>query len=93
MVDGIVYFATLKRRTYALDALTGKQVLGRLGGGGGYTVNTDDLMAEAGCLYHTSWIIDDQPLASLKEDRDAAVKAAAADALRAIVPARDDKSE
>ena len=42
--------------------LTGKQVLGRLGGGGGYTVNTDDLMAEAGCLYHTSWIIDDQPL-------------------------------
>ena len=22
---------------------------------------TDDLMAEAGCLYHTSWIIDDQP--------------------------------
>ena len=43
-------------------ALTGKQVLGRLGGGGGYTVNTDDLMAEAGCLYHTSWIIDDQPV-------------------------------
>ncbi len=42
-------------------ALTGKQVLGRLGGGAGYTVNTDDLMAEAGCLYHTSWIIDDQP--------------------------------
>jgi len=41
---------------------TGKRVLGRLGGGGGYTVNTDDLMAEAGCLYHTSWIIDDQPL-------------------------------
>jgi outer membrane protein assembly factor BamB len=26
VVDGIVYFATLKRRTYALDALTGKQV-------------------------------------------------------------------
>jgi len=24
-------------------------------------VRTDDLMAEAGCLYHTSWIIDDQP--------------------------------
>jgi peptidoglycan/xylan/chitin deacetylase (PgdA/CDA1 family) len=43
-------------------ALTGKQVLGRLGGGAGYTVNTDDLMAEAGCLYHTSWIIDDQPV-------------------------------
>ena len=41
--------------------LTGKQVLGMLGGGPGYTVNTDDLMAEAGCLYHTSWLIDDQP--------------------------------
>jgi len=41
---------------------TGKAVKGRLGGGGGYTENTDDLMAEAGCLYHTSWIIDDQPV-------------------------------
>ncbi len=41
---------------------TGKRLKGRLGGGGGYTVNTDDLMAEAGCLYHTSWIIDDQPV-------------------------------
>jgi allantoinase len=41
---------------------TGKRVKGRLGGGGGYTENTDDLMAEAGLLYHTSWIIDDQPL-------------------------------
>ena len=26
VVDGIVYFATLERRTYGLDALTGKQV-------------------------------------------------------------------
>jgi allantoinase len=40
---------------------TGKKLKGRLGGGGGYTVRTDDLMAEAGCTYHTSWIIDDQP--------------------------------
>jgi peptidoglycan/xylan/chitin deacetylase (PgdA/CDA1 family) len=40
---------------------TGKQLKGRLGGGAGYTVRTDDLMAEAGCTYHTSWIIDDQP--------------------------------
>lgn len=40
---------------------TGKQVKGRLGGGGAYTENTDDLMAEAGCLYHTSWLFDDQP--------------------------------
>jgi peptidoglycan/xylan/chitin deacetylase (PgdA/CDA1 family) len=45
-----------------VEAHTGKRVKGRLGGGGGYTVNTDDLMAEAGCLYHTSWLIDDQPV-------------------------------
>jgi peptidoglycan/xylan/chitin deacetylase (PgdA/CDA1 family) len=44
-----------------VQALTGKRLKGRLGGGAGYTVRTDDLMAEAGCLYHTSWIIDDQP--------------------------------
>lgn len=45
-----------------VKAVTGKTLKGRLGGGGGYTVNTDDLMAEAGCLYHTSWIVDDQPV-------------------------------
>jgi hypothetical protein len=45
-----------------LQEMTGKRLKGRLGGGAGYTVRTDDLMAEAGCLYHTSWIIDDQPL-------------------------------
>ena len=44
-----------------LQEMTGKRLKGRLGGGAGYTVRTDDLMAEAGCLYHTSWIIDDQP--------------------------------
>ncbi|HVB18608.1 MAG TPA: polysaccharide deacetylase family protein, partial [Stellaceae bacterium] len=44
-----------------LQAMTGKRLKGRLGGGAGYTARTDDLMAEAGCLYHTSWIIDDQP--------------------------------
>jgi hypothetical protein len=44
-----------------LKEITGKRLKGRLGGGAGYTVRTDDLMAEAGCLYHTSWIIDDQP--------------------------------
>ena len=49
------FIATVKHHT-------GKTVKGRLGGGGGYTENTDDLMAEAGCLYHTSWIIDDQPV-------------------------------
>jgi len=44
-----------------LKEMTGKRLKGRLGGGADYTVRTDDLMAEAGCLYHTSWIIDDQP--------------------------------
>jgi peptidoglycan/xylan/chitin deacetylase (PgdA/CDA1 family) len=44
-----------------LQAMTGKRLKGRLGGGAGYTVRTDDVMAEVGCLYHTSWIIDDQP--------------------------------
>ena len=44
-----------------LKEMTGKSLKGRLGGGAGYTIRTDDLMAEAGCLYHTSWIIDDQP--------------------------------
>jgi hypothetical protein len=37
-----------------LEEMTGKRLKGRLGGGAGYTVRTDDLMAEAGCLYHTS---------------------------------------
>jgi peptidoglycan/xylan/chitin deacetylase (PgdA/CDA1 family) len=44
-----------------LQERTGKRLQGRLGGGAGYTVRTDDVMAEAGCLYHTSWIIDEQP--------------------------------
>jgi peptidoglycan/xylan/chitin deacetylase (PgdA/CDA1 family) len=64
-----IYGYTVEQeRDYWRDVLdtvkrhTGKTVKGRLGGGGGYTENTDDLMAEAGLLYHTSWIIDDQPL-------------------------------
>ena len=40
---------------------TGKQIKGMFAGGGGYTPNTDDLMAEAGCLYNSSWMADDQP--------------------------------
>jgi allantoinase len=40
---------------------TGKQLKGRLGAGGGNTVNTTDMMAEAGLLYHTDWLMDDQP--------------------------------
>ncbi len=46
--------ATVKRHT-------GKQLKGRLGAGGGNTPNTPDLMAEAGLLYHTDWVADDQP--------------------------------
>jgi hypothetical protein len=46
-----------------LKEMTGKRLKGRLGGGAGYRIHcrTYDLMAEAGCLHHTSWIIDDQP--------------------------------
>jgi hypothetical protein len=44
-----------------LKEMTRKRLKGRLGGGAGYTARTDDLMVESGCLYHTSWIIDDQP--------------------------------
>ena len=40
---------------------TGKQLKGRLGAGGGNTVNTPDLMAEFGLYYHTDWLMDDQP--------------------------------
>lgn len=46
--------ATVKRHT-------GKQLKGRLGAGGGNTLNTPDLMAEAGLLYHCDWVMDDQP--------------------------------
>ena len=46
--------ATVKRHT-------GKQLKGRLGAGGGNSVNTTDLMAEFGLLYHTDWMMDDQP--------------------------------
>jgi allantoinase len=55
------YRAYRKNIITHLMQMTGKRLKGRLGGGAGYTVRTDDLMAEAGCLYHTSWIIDDQP--------------------------------
>ncbi|MBM3138859.1 MAG: hypothetical protein FJZ92_01280 [Chloroflexi bacterium] len=40
---------------------TGKQLKGRLGAGGGNTERTTDLMAESGLLYHTDWLMDDQP--------------------------------
>lgn len=40
---------------------TGKQLKGRLGAGGGNTIDTPDLMAEHGLLYHTDWLMDEQP--------------------------------
>jgi peptidoglycan/xylan/chitin deacetylase (PgdA/CDA1 family) len=46
--------ATIKRHT-------GKQIKGALQAGGGNSVNTPDLMAEAGLIYHTDWAFDDQP--------------------------------
>jgi allantoinase len=46
---------TLKRRT-------GKQLKGMLGPAISGTERTPDLMAEAGLLYHTDWMHDDQPV-------------------------------
>ncbi len=46
--------ATIKKHT-------GKQIKGALQAGGGNSVNTPDLMAEAGLIYHTDWAFDDQP--------------------------------
>lgn len=40
---------------------TGKQLKGRLGAGGGNTMNTPDLMAEFGLIYHCDWMMDEQP--------------------------------
>ncbi len=47
--------ATLKR-------LTGKQLKGMLGPAISGTERTPDLMAEAGLIYHTDWMHDDQPV-------------------------------
>jgi allantoinase len=47
--------ATLKR-------LTGKQLKGMLGPAISGTQATPDLMAEAGLIYHTDWMHDDQPV-------------------------------
>ena len=46
---------TLKRQT-------GKQLKGMLGPSISGTERTPDLMAEAGLIYHTDWIHDDQPV-------------------------------
>jgi peptidoglycan/xylan/chitin deacetylase (PgdA/CDA1 family) len=47
--------ATLKRHT-------GKQLKGTLGPSITATERTPDLMAEAGLIYHTDWMHDDQPV-------------------------------
>ena len=44
-----------------LKRYTGKQLKGMLGPALSNTVNTPDLMAEAGLIYHTDWFHDDQP--------------------------------
>ena len=41
---------------------TGKQLKGMLGPAISATVATPDLMAEAGLIYHTDWVHDDQPV-------------------------------
>lgn len=63
----ITLYSIEEERAYWRDMIatvkkhTGKQLKGRLGAGGGNSVNTPDLMAEAGLLYHTDWAFDDQP--------------------------------
>ena len=41
---------------------TGKKLKGMLGPAVSNTVRTPDLMAEAGLIYHTDWVHDDQPV-------------------------------
>ena len=41
---------------------TGKQLKGMLGPAISGTASTPDLMAEAGLIYHTDWVHDDQPV-------------------------------
>ena len=64
----ITDFSIEEERAYWRDSIatvkkyTGKQLKGRLGRGGGNTVNTPDLMAEFGLTYHCDWAFDDQPV-------------------------------
>jgi peptidoglycan/xylan/chitin deacetylase (PgdA/CDA1 family) len=64
----ITLYTLEEERAYWRDIIatvkkhTGKQIKGRLGAGGGNTVNTPDLMAEFGLIYHTDWMMDDQPV-------------------------------
>jgi len=63
----ITAYSIDEERAYWTDMIatvkkyTGKQLKGRLGAGGGNTVNTPDLMAEFGLTYHTDWLADDEP--------------------------------
>ena len=45
-----------------LQQHTGKQLKGMLGPAISNTIRTPDLMAEAGLIYHTDWMHDDQPI-------------------------------
>ncbi len=45
-----------------LQRHTGKRLKGMLGPANSGTERTPDLMAEAGLIYHTDWIHDDQPV-------------------------------
>ncbi len=45
-----------------LERHTGKRLLGMLGPAVSGTLRTPDLMAEAGLIYHTDWVHDDQPV-------------------------------
>ncbi|MFT5391340.1 MAG: allantoinase [Gammaproteobacteria bacterium] len=45
-----------------LERHTGKQLKGMLGPAVSGTKDTPDLMAEAGLIYHTDWVHDDQPV-------------------------------
>ena len=66
--EPVTTYSIDEERAYWTDVIakvkkyTGKQIKGRLGAGGGSTVNTPDLMAELGLLYHTDWMMDDQPV-------------------------------
>ena len=61
------YSEEMEREFYqdCIDTLrrhTGKQLKGMLGPAISATVSTPDLMAEAGLVYHTDWVHDDQPV-------------------------------
>jgi allantoinase len=54
--------AWLQDNVDTLKRHTGQQLLGMLGPAISGTTRTPDLMAEAGLIYHTDWVHDDQPV-------------------------------